>query len=68
MLTPIIDSCKFLLDNFPDAQICRDYLDSRLNKESQELFKFGYFPNVNNIVTLTSLIGEEIIKDNGFLF
>lgn len=61
MLEKIIDSCNYLLNNFPEAQNCRDYLDSRLNKDSQNLFQFGYFPDTNNIKVLTSLVGEDLL-------
>jgi DNA primase len=64
----IIDSCRFLLDNFPDAQDCRNYINSRLNLQSQELFKFGYFPSANNISALSSLIGEDLLKQNKLLY
>lgn len=64
MLDDIVDSCKFLLHNFPEAQACRDYLDSRISRESRELFQFGYFPNTLHIKALIDLVGEEILKNN----
>ncbi len=64
MLDKIVESCQFLLNNFPEAQDCRSYLDSRLTKESQEKFQFGYFPNIHNLQALTALVGEEpLIKE-----
>jgi len=68
MLNKIVNSCQYLLNNFPGAQNCREYLNSRLNKESQEKFQFGYFPNINDISILTSLIGEDILKENKLLY
>lgn len=62
MLDQITESCKYLLHNYPNAQESKDYLDSRLNSKSQELFQFGYFPPVSNIATLTSLVGEDSLK------
>lgn len=65
MYDKITDPCKYLLNNFPEAQNCLNYLDSRLTKESQELFQFGYFPNVDNLQVLTMLIDEkELVKEN----
>jgi len=68
MLDKVIDSCKFLLNNFPKAQECKEYLDSRLTKESQDVFQFGYFPNINNMAALTSLIGDEDLKQLNLLY
>ena len=63
MFEKIVESCRFLLNNFPGAQGCRDYLNSRLNTESQELFQFGYFPGIENLQALTSLIGEDQLRE-----
>lgn len=62
MFDKIVESCQFLLNNFPDAQECKLYLDSRLNNQSQEKFQFGYYPKLNNLKALTSLIGEETLE------
>jgi len=62
MLDNIIESCQYLLNNYPDAQACRDYLDSRLNTESQSFFQFGYFPNESNIKVLTTIIGDDTLR------
>ena len=67
MLDKIVESCRFLLNNFPEAQKCRDYLDSRISKESRELFKFGYFPDINNLHVLIDLVGEEALRDSDLL-
>jgi DNA primase len=68
MLDKIVESCRFLLNNFPEAQESLSYLDSRINKESQELFQFGYFPGIHNLQALTSLVGEEELQKNGLLY
>lgn len=68
MLDRIVESCNFLLNNFPAAQECKNYLDSRLSKESQELFQFGYFPDMNNIQALTSIIGESSLHEARLLY
>lgn len=64
----IIKSCRFLLNNYPEAQACREYIDSRISKESQEFFEFGYFPDMQNFSALTSLVGENCLKDNKLFY
>jgi len=68
MLDKVVDSCIFLLNNFPKAQECKDYLDSRLSKESQNKFQFGYFPNIANMAALTSLISDDDLKELNLLY
>jgi len=68
MFDQIAKCCNFLLNNYPQAFQTLEYLDSRLNKESQEKFQFGYFPNLDNLPALTTLIDEEILLDNKLLF
>lgn len=64
MLDKIVESCRYLLNNFPEAQRCKEYLDSRLSPESQELFGFGYFPGIKNLQALTDMVGQEtLIKE-----
>jgi DNA primase catalytic core len=67
-LSKLVESCRFLLQNYPESEECQTYLNSRLNKESQELFQFGYFPNVVNIKSLATLVGEDLLKDEYLLF
>ncbi len=61
MLSKIVEACRYLLENYPEAQACKEYLDSRLNKASQELFNFGYFPGAKNLRVLTDMVGEEVL-------
>lgn len=68
ILDQLVDPCRFLLKNFPEAQACRDYLDSRLKPETQELFKFGYFPNMANMPALLQLVDESLLRDKGLLY
>lgn len=68
MLEKIVESCRFLLNNYPDARPSKSYLDSRLNNDSQELFQFGYFPGVQNISVLADLVGEETLAKEKLLF
>lgn len=58
MYEKIMESCRYLLDNYPEARDARTYLDSRLNSKSQANFQFGYFPGINNFKVLTDLVDE----------
>lgn len=64
----IIDSCHYLLNNYSEASMCKDYLNARVNIESQNAFQFGYFPNIENIQALTSIIDESLLRNNELLF
>src|SRR5271166_592642 len=68
MLNKIVESCRFLLNNYPEAQASKSYLDSRLTEESQEAFKFGYFPGVKNLSVLIDLIGEDALCQERLLY
>lgn len=67
MLDKIVESCKYLIDNFPDAQPVKDYVNSRVSLESQDLFQFGYFPGIKNLNSLTDLVGEDLLKKESLL-
>jgi DNA primase catalytic core len=67
MYEKIVESCRFLLKNYPDAQASKSYLDSRLDPESQDKWGFGYFPGIQNISALTSLVGEANLIKLGLL-
>jgi DNA primase catalytic core len=68
MLDKIVESCRFLLNHYPDAQPSKSYLDSRLKVSSQEAFGFGYFPGVENMSVLADLVGEESLRKEKLLF
>jgi len=68
MLNKIVESCRFLLNNYPGAQASKTYLDSRLNEDSQELFRFGYFPGVQDLSALVDLVGEEALRKEGLFY
>jgi DNA primase catalytic core len=68
MFDKIIESCRFLLENYPEAQEAKSYLDVRLNYASQDKFQFGYFPDNNNIQVLADLVGEETLLKEEFLY
>jgi DNA primase len=67
MLEKIVESCRYLLKDFPEAQEAQAYLDSRLTPESQEDFQFGYFPGIKNLQVLIDMVGEEaLLKEKLF--
>ena len=68
MLDKIVESCTFLINNYPEAQNVKEYLDSRLSLDSQDTFQFGYFPNIKNLHSLTDLVGEDLLRNNKLLF
>src|SRR5574338_190718 len=68
MLDKIVESCQFLLNNYPEARPSKSYLDSRLTKTSQEIFQFGYFPGVENMSVLTDLVSEDELRKEKLLF
>ena len=67
-LDKIVESCRYLLNNYPGARDSKAYLDSRLSEESQEIFSFGYFPGIQDIPVLTDLVGEEELRKDKLLF
>lgn len=67
VLEVIADSCHYLLNNFPEAKEYRNYLDARLNKDSQSNFKVGYFPDANYIDILIREVGEETLLKLGLI-
>lgn len=63
----IVDACRYLLNNSPEAIPYLEYLNGRLGPEMQDLFSFGYFPGVQNLNLLSSRVGEEKLKKVGLL-
>ncbi len=68
MLHQIIESCQFLLHNFPGAEETKTYLDGRLDEKTQKLFSFGFYPSASSLTLLTSLVGEDALKEHKLLF
>ena len=56
------------MDNFPEAQEIKSYVNSRVTSESQEMFQFGYFPGINNLNALTDIVGEDMLRKNELLY
>ena len=66
-LQKVVEACQYLLNNYEEAQSCKDYLNNRIGEDSQKLFEFGYFPNINNMQVLISLVGEEVLRETSLL-
>jgi DNA primase catalytic core len=64
----IVKSCHLLLNEYPEAQETKDYLDSRLSQESQIKWQLGYFPNLKNIQSLIDMVGEEVLMQAKVLY
>lgn len=56
MLDVVAKRCQYLLYNYGGAQHCLQYLDSRISRETQETFGFGYFPRYNELYLLLDSI------------
>ena len=56
----IINSCKYLLHNFPECESHLIYLKNRLNDDSINFFNFGYFPNSDKIDLLITLSNNNL--------
>ena len=64
-LTNIFNSCNYLLDNYPNAQETKEYLNSRITNSN---FSFGYFPNLNNFSSISNIISEQELINNNLLY
>lgn len=54
----IFNICKDLLNDMPQAEAYRNYLSLRVPTD-QKLFQFGYFPNIENLTSISSIISED---------
>jgi DNA primase len=68
MFTKITEACQYLLHNYPGAEPVREYLNSRLKIETQMLFQFGYFPNMDELHLLTDFVGEDLLLKYKILY
>ena len=65
ILRNVVRACQDLLLNSDKAWKARKYLNSRLDKENQMLWKFGYFPadeHLNDLIAMVSRVDLEAIK------
>lgn len=68
MLDTIVESCQYLLQNYPEARDCKSYLDSRLTQESQEKFQFGFFPGIQHLPVLVDMVGEDALRQEKLFY
>jgi DNA primase len=69
MLEQVTKICQELLIDLPAASEVREYLDKRINREVQEEFQMGYFPNSDNLHLVSNIIGEEkLVKSELFYY
>lgn len=64
----IVNQCRYLLNNSPVAEDILSYLDTRVSKEAQEFFEFGFFPGNQNINLLTNTLGEATLREAQLLY
>ena len=63
----VTDACSYLLRTDPDAAQCREYVGSRLSKETQSKCGIGYFPS--NIEKLVNILGKEtLLEESGLVY
>lgn len=68
MLNSIIETSSYLLNNYLAANPAKEYLNNRLDIQTQEKFEFGYFPDAQHIESLTSIIGDQDLLDNKLMY
>lgn len=64
----IVNACKYLLHNCPEAESYLQYINSRVSLKMQEKFEFGYFPKTKNINLLLDLVEEDTLKKYNLIF
>lgn len=63
----ILEVCSSFLYYNEEAKPTLDYLNKRVNKDSQNLFSFGYFPDDKNINLLFKYFDKNKLEDLGIL-
>ena len=58
VLRKVVRACQDLLLTSDQAWSARRYLNSRIAKEDQMLWKFGYFPTDDRLCDLTSMVSK----------
>jgi DNA primase len=58
ILRKVVQACQHLFWNSELARPARHYLNSRLDKDDQLIWKFGYFPSDDRISELTSIVDK----------
>lgn len=67
-LEKVCKETRYLLQSFPEASRCQEYLNSRIDLKTQEVFEFGYFPNSEKLNILIELIGYENLEELGLCY
>lgn len=68
MLKTITETASYLLNNYSPASQAKEYLNNRLDTQTQETFEFGYFPDAEHFQSLTSIIGDKDLLDNKLVY
>jgi len=68
LFNEVLNACSYILKHDKIAKHARDYLDSRVPKDYQDKYNFGYFPSNDNLRELTSLIDLKILKQIGLVY
>ncbi len=63
-LEQVTKACRYFLKHSPVAVDARTYLDSRISKQMQEQYEFGFFPADENLPDLLSLIDKDQLEKN----
>lgn len=63
ILQKVVKACQHLLLTSDSARHARRYLNSRLSKDDQLEWKFGYFPVDDRLCDLTSLVRKDELED-----
>ena len=58
----IIEAAKILLKEFPEAEVARQYISSRISQKSTERFEFGFFPKKEHIKSLYAFVDEKTLE------
>ncbi len=64
----VIKACQELLINSTQAELTKNYADSRIAFLSQQNFKLGFFPSDDNLNLLIDKIGEKILLDLNLMY
>lgn len=67
-LQAVVDQCRILLCQSPQAQDPREYLNNRLDEKTQEQFAFGFFPSGLSLPLLLETIGNERLQELGLIY
>jgi len=62
ILQKVVRACQHLLLTSDSARLARRYLNSRLDKDDQMAWKFGYFPVDDHLCDLTSMIDKDDLE------